>query len=286
MTWSMRRIATRQVTPMLEMLAYDFMRNAFAASAIVAVLAGVVGFFLVLREQTFAGHALSHVSFAGATGAVLIGIPPFAGILVLATLVGIGMGALGEKLRQRDVAIGIVLAFSLGLGMLFLHFYTHFATQATALLFGNVLGIDRTTIGALAALACVSLAALSVIARPLLFASLHPELAEAKAVPVRLVSILFLVLVALAVAEATQIVGVLLVFALMVASPAAAQLLSARFWRALSLSVIFALLNAWGGIALAYITDWPSSFWITALGTGFYLAALIMRGNIRTRRTA
>jgi len=270
----------------LEMLAYDFMRNAFAASAIVAVLAGVVGFFLVLREQTFAGHALSHVSFAGATGAVLMGIPPFAGIIVLATLVGIGMGMLGEKLRQRDVAIGVVLAFSLGLGMLFLHFYTHFATQATTLLFGNVLGIDRTTIGTLAALAFVSLAAMGFIARPLLFASLHPELAEARAVPVKFVSVSFLVLVALAVAEATQIVGVLLVFALMVAPPAAAQLLSARFWRGLLLSVILAWLDAWGGIALAYITDWPSSFWITALGTCAYLAAFIMHGNMRTHHAA
>lgn len=270
----------------LEMLAYDFMRNAFAASAIVAVLAGVVGFFLVLREQTFAGHALSHVSFAGATGAVLMGIPPFAGIIVLATLVGIGMGMLGEKLRQRDVAIGVVLAFSLGLGMLFLHFYTHFATQATTLLFGNVLGIDRTTIGTLAALAFVSLAAMGFIARPLLFASLHPELAEARAVPVKFVSVSFLVLVALAVAEATQIVGMLLVFALMVAPPAAAQLLSARFWRGLLLSVILAWLDAWGGIALAYITDWPSSFWITALGTCAYLAAFIMRGNMRTHHAA
>src|ERR1051326_8733156 len=123
-------------------LTYDFMVNAFAASGIVALLAGVVGFFLVLRGQTFAGHALSHVGFTGATGAVLIGVPPLWGLVLMTVAAGIGMGILGDRLQSCDVAIGMVLSLSLGLGLLFLHFFTAYATQATALLFGNVLGVN------------------------------------------------------------------------------------------------------------------------------------------------
>ena len=133
------------------------------------------------------------------------------------------MGLLGERLHQRDVAIGIVLAMSLGLGLLFLHFFTAYATQATALLFGNILGVDAATVWTLLGLGSARLAALAAIARPLLFASLQPELAEAKGVSLRLISVLFLAIVALAVAECAQIVGVLLVFALMVGPAAAAQ---------------------------------------------------------------
>src|SRR4249919_619439 len=162
------------------MLTYEFMRNAIAAAGIVAVVSGLVGYFLVLRAQTFAGHALSHVGFAGATGAVLLGVAPLWGLVTLTLLAGIGMGLLGERLHQRDVAIGIVLAMSLGLGLLFLHFFTAYATQATALLFGNILGVDAATVWALAALSLVAMAALAAISRPLLFASLQPELAEAK----------------------------------------------------------------------------------------------------------
>ena len=212
------------------MFDYEFMRNAFAAAGIVAVVAGMVGYFLVLRGQTFAGHALSHVGFAGATGAVLIGLSPLWGLVGFTLAAGIGMGLLGERISNRDVAIGIVLSLSLGLGLLFLHFYTAFATQATALLFGNVLAVDRDTIGTLAVLGVVTLAALAVITRPLLFASLQPELAEAKGVSLRFVSTAFLAIVALAVAECAQIVGVLLVFALMVGPPAAAQRLTTGLW--------------------------------------------------------
>ena len=168
------------------MFTYDFMQNAFAAAWIVAVVCGLVGFFLVLRAQTFAGHALSHVGFAGATGAVLIGISPLWGLIALTLAAGIGMGLLGERLHQRDVAIGIVLAMSLGLGLLFLHFFTAYATQATALLFGNILGVDAATVWTLLLLGIAAIAALAVIARPLLFASLQPELAEAKGVSLRL----------------------------------------------------------------------------------------------------
>ena len=259
------------------MFEYEFMRNAFAASGIVAVLAGIVGYFLVLRGQTFAGHALSHVGFTGATGAVLVGASPLWGMVGVTLVAGIDMGALGEKLSGRDVAIGVILSLSLGFGLLFLHFFTAYATQATALLFGNVLGVNHETLVVLAGLAVVSLGALAVIMRPLLFASLQPELAEAKGVSLRLVSILFLAITALAVAASTQIVGVLLVFALMVGPAAAAQNVATRLSTGVLLAAVFALGQAWLGLTLAYYTDWPTSFWITILAAGVYGLSLLGR---------
>jgi len=261
----------------MEMLEYDFMRNAFAAASIVAIVAGLVGYFLVLRGQAFAGHALAHVGFAGASGAVLIGVAPLWGMVMLTVTAGIGMGAMGERLGGRDVAIGIVLAFSLGLGLLFLHFFTAYATQATALLFGNVLSVDVGTVWMLLWLGVVSVGTLALISRPLLFASLLPELAEAKGVPLWLYSVLFLAIVALAVAECVQIVGALLVFALMVGPAAAAQRLTTGLVTGLFLSAGLALLEAWTGITLAFSTDWPASFWITALSAGVYALSVLPR---------
>ncbi len=260
-----------QGAPMLD---YDFMRAAFAASGVAAVLAGAVGFFLVLRGQTFAGHALSHVGFTGATGAALFGLSPLAGLLAFTLLAGVGMGLIGEKLAERDVAIGMVLSLALGLGLLFLHFYTSAATQATALLFGNVLGVNQSSLWTLVALAAVSLAALGWIARPLIFASLQAELAEARGVPMRRLSVAFLAIVAVAVAECAQIVGVLLVFTLMVGPAAAARNVARGVAAAIAISVALALLEAWGGLTLAFYTDWPVSFWITALSGLIYFASL------------
>jgi zinc/manganese transport system permease protein len=263
------------------MLEYDFMRTAFAASGMAALLAGTVGFFLVLRGQTFAGHALSHVGFTGATGAVLFGFSPLAGLVGFTFVAGIGMGLFGEKLAARDVAVGMMLSLALGLGLLFLHFYTAAATQAAALLFGNVLGVDSSALLTLGVLAVVSFVAHAIILRPLIFASLESELAEARGVPVRLVSVAFLAIVAIAVAECAQIVGVLLVFTLMVGPAAAAQNLSRRLVGGVGLAAGLALVEAWGGLTLAYYTDWPTSFWITALSGLVYLLSLSARFRAR-----
>jgi len=266
------------------MLEYDFMRTAFAAAGIVAVLSGLVGYFLVLRGQTFAGHALAHVGFTGATGAVLIGAAPLWGMVLVTMAGGVGMGLLGERAQNRDVAIGMVLSMALGLGLLFLHFFTAYATQATALLFGNVLGVTTRTIVALLGLALASLAALAIIARPLLFATLQPEVAEAKGVRSRLVSVLFLAVVGLTTAECSQIVGVLLVFTLMVGPAAAAQLLTARLGAGLALSAGIALAQGLLGLTLAYYTDWPTSFWIAALSGVTYAAASLWSTGARLGR--
>ena len=254
--------------------AYDFMRNAFAACTVVSIVAGAVGYFLVLRGETFAGHALSHIGFPGATGAVLIGLPPFLGLILFTVLGGIGIGLLGER-AQRDVAIGIVLTVSLGLGLLFLHFYTAYASLATNILFGNVLGIDVHTVLVLLTLGAASLLALGLIARPLIFSSLQPELAEARGVRQSLVSALFMTIVAVTTAEAIQIVGVLLVFALMIAPAASASRLTRTVATGVAASVGLALVIAWAGLGLAFYTDWPTSFWISSIGAAIYLASLV-----------
>ncbi len=265
------------------MFDFEFMRNAFMAAAIVAIMAGPVGYFLVLRGQTFAGHALAHVGFTGATGAVLIGASPLTGLIILTVAAGFGMGLFGERLNNRDVAIGLVLATSLGFGLLFLHFFTSFATQATALLFGNILAISGHTLLVLVGLAVISLAMLAIISRPLLFSSLQPELAEAKGVNIKFISTAFMIIVALATAASSQIVGVLLIFALMVGPAATAQSVAKSVQAGIILSIVFALFEAWGGLVLAYFTDWPTSFWITILSTLVFLVAqidLLKLGNL------
>ena len=256
------------------MLSYDFMIRAFAASGIVAVVAGVVGWFLVVRGQTFAGHALSHVGFAGATGAALIGAPPLGGMIVFTLAAGIGMGLLAERISGRDVAIGIVLALALGFGLLFLSLNKSTTLQATAILFGNVLAVSPAMLLTLAALGALTLAALALISRPLLFATLQPELADARGVSPRTIGVLFLAVTALAVAQSVQIVGVLLVFALMVGPPAAAQLFTARVAPGILLSAVLALVEAWLGIVIAWYTDWPTSFSIVVVSAVVYFGAL------------
>ena len=267
------------------MLDYDFMQSAFAASGLVALVAGVVGYFLVLRRQAFAGHALSHVGFAGATGAALLGWNPMAGLLLVTLLASTWMGSMADRLERSDVATAAVLSLALGFGMLFLHFYTSYATEATALLFGNVLAVDVSTLWLLAGIGAICLALMALIARPLLFASLQPELAEAKGVPMRGISVLFLGVVALCTAECIQIVGVLLVFTLMVGPAATVQQLSTSLRRGVLLSALLAVLEAWGGLTLAYYTDWPTSFWITALSSSAYLLASLL-ARLQSRRAA
>lgn len=257
---------------MSTLFAFEFMRNAFAASTIVALVCGVIGYFLVMRGEIFAGHALSHVAFPGATGAALVGVSPLAGALAFTLAAGIAISALGER-AHRDIAIGIVLTLSLGVGILFLHLYTAYAGMATALLFGNVLAVSLSTVWMLAVLAVVCLGVLAIIARPLIFSSLQPELAEAKGVPAGLLSGIFMAVTALAITQAIQIVGILLVFALLVAPAATAMRLTQTVRSGVLASCALSLITVWAGLVLAFYTDAPTSFWITALGTGFYLTS-------------
>ncbi len=262
--------------PLTEILQYEFMQNAFLAGTIVAIVASVVGYFVVLRHVTFAGHALSHIGFSGAAGAVLVGVSPIWGLLAFTLLAALAMGLLGERLEGRDVAIGIVLAFALGLGILFLQLYTAYASEAFSILFGSIMGISRSDVALSLGIGIVVLVALSFISRPLLFMSMNPIAAEARGVPTRLLSAVFLLIVALAVSEAVQVVGVLLIFALLVAPPATAMYLTPRLYPALSLAVGLGVLETWFGLILAYYTDYSVSFFIASAAVAAYLLVRLL----------
>jgi zinc/manganese transport system permease protein len=248
-----------------DIFAYGFMQYAFLAGTIVAIMGAVVGYFVVLRRLAFATEALSHGGFAGATGAVLISQDPFLGLLVFVSLAGVLMGVLGDKLRGRDVAIGATLAFSLALGSLFLTISTKLAGEAVNILFGNILAISPSDVRFVIAFACLTLAAVGVMYRPLLFASVDPEIAEARGLPVRGLGIAFMVLLGFAVATAVQIVGVLLIFALLILPSASAQHLTPRPARAILYAVAIAILCVWLGLVIGFYLPYPPSFFITTL---------------------
>lgn len=244
---------------------YDFMRHAFLAGTLSAILAGVVGYFVILRNLTFAAHALGHIGFAGASGALLIGIAPITGQFILTVLSALGMGIFSKRLTKSDMAIGIILSFALGLGSLFLHFYHGYAGQAMTILFGNLLGVSVSDLKLMAWLTILSLFATSLISKRLLFSSLEPELAEAKGISLFWMSILFITIMAIAVTLASQVVGIILVFTLLIGPAAIAIQWTRHFWTGIFTSVLLALVIVWAGISLAYFTDWPISFWISAI---------------------
>jgi len=266
------------------MLHYEFMQNAFLATGVVSVLSGLVGWFLVLRGQSFAGHALSHIGYAGATGAVLIGLTPFWGMVLsaLAAALVLGWEPQGDQrssavaASQRDSVIGVVLAASLGLGLLFLKIQNVPVSSTTALLFGNVLGVDRATLDLLFLLGGVCLIGLWVLGRPLLFASLDPDLAAAKGVRLKLVACGFMALVALATAICSQTIGILLVFSLLVGPAACALRLGLSPWPGLFCSAALALILSWGGLIIAWYTGAPASFCISAGAAVSYILVRLL----------
>ncbi len=257
------------------LLHYEFMVHAFEAGTIVAIVAGVIGYFVVLRGSAFAAHALSHIGFAGATGAVVIGIDPVFGLLGFTVAAGAAIGALGSRLRGRDVTIGIVLSWTLGLGVLFISLYRGYATEAYALLFGAILGISSSDVAVTLVAGVISLACVAAVYRPLLFSSVDEELASAKGVPVTALSIAFMVILAVAVTEAVQVVGVLLIFALIVTPAAIAVRFTSRPGLAILIGVALALAFTWLGLAIAFYSPHPVSFFITSLAFGTYVAVRI-----------
>jgi zinc/manganese transport system permease protein len=268
-----------------EILAYGFMQNAFLAGTIVAIVGAVIGYFVVLRRLSFAAEGLSHGGFAGATGAVLINQDVFLGLLVFTSFAGILMGWLGDKLRGRDVAIGATLAFSLALGSLFLTMSTKLAGEATNILFGNILSISPADVRFVLIFTAISLLAVGAMYRPLLFASLDPEIAEARGLPVRGLSIAFMVLLGFAVATAVQVVGVLLIFALLILPAASAQQLTARPSYAIAYSVAIAVACVWLGLLLGFYLPYPPSFFITTLAFLSYLATRRAPGRAKRQVT-
>jgi zinc/manganese transport system permease protein len=271
------------------MFAHEFMRNAFLAGTFIALACGLIGYFVVLRGQVFAGDALSHVAFTGALAAAAIGVDIRLGLFVATILVAGGIGALGERARADDVVIGSVFAWVLGLGALFLSIFISGSsgsngTAAVRVLFGSILGLSVADARLAAAIAIAAAIALLLVARPLLFASVDPEVARGLGLPVRALGVFFFVLLAVVAAEATQAVGALLLLGLLAAPGGAARLLTDSPWRGLALSAAIAVGSMWAGLALSYqIPSLPTSTAVIGLAAAaFLLAALAAR--LRERR--
>jgi zinc/manganese transport system permease protein len=252
------------------LLGEHFVHTALLAGAVVAVVSGAIGVFVVMRGLSFAVHAISEL---GSTGALVIGLNPVVGIIGGSLAIGAALGVLSLRGRERDSAIGAVLAFGLGLGVLFLSLYQGYATAATNILFGSIVGVDDAQLAALAGVAALVLIALAVLYRPLYFAAIDPEVAAARRVPVRALSVAIFLLVALTTAEAIQVVGVLLVLTLVITPAAAAQRLTVRPGLTVLLSIGIALISTEGGILLSLAHSWPTSFFISAISFAFYVAA-------------
>lgn len=255
------------------LLAYEFVQNAIAAGIVIAIVSGVVSRFVVARNMSFAVHALAELGFTGSAGFILLRLSPVLGLLTGSALTAVFIGLLGVGARGRDVVVGVVMAFGLGLGVLFITLYKGYASQAFSILFGSITGVSRNDVVLLVAIGVVTLAALAIVYRPLTFATVDPEVAEARGVPVGGLAVVFLLIMAAAVAEAIQVVGVLLILTLLITPGAAAERLTPDPGRAVLYSVGIALFCTLGGILLALATDLVVSVFVTTLSFAWYLAA-------------
>lgn len=276
---------------LLELFSYHFMVNAFRAGTIAALAAALIGWFAVLRRESFAAHTLAIAGVPGAAGATLLGASATGGSMLFCALAALAIAAFprGQGARgfsEEPAVIGVVQALALASGFLFVSLYHGLLTGTDALLFGNVLGIADAQVLALGSVTLGTLVGLAAIARPLLFASIDPLVAAAHGVRVRLLSALFLLLLGLAAAEASQIVGALLVFALLVLPAATAQRLTARPLTGLALSAALALAATWLGLVLAYYTPYPASFYITTIAFTTFAATRLLHGGRPWRRQA
>jgi len=261
------------VPDILAGFAQPYLQNAVCSGLIVAVLAAAVGYFVVVRGAAFATHALSQIGFAGAAGAVWLGIEPLIGLILFALFGAVGLGTLTPRSRSGDVATALVLVCALGAGALFLALSNSFASNVFSLLFGTIVGVDRTEVALTAAAALCALALLGAIARPLLFASVARDVARSAGVPVAALDLAFMTVVALAAAVTVPIVGTLLVFSLTIGPAATASHLSARPAATIALAAAFGMSAIVAAIALAYETDWPVGFFVSLITMAEYVAA-------------
>lgn len=268
------------IADLRELFAFPFMVHALEAGTIVAVFAAAVGWYMVLRRQSFAGHTLSLMAFPGATGAALIGLPVSLGYYLACGAAAIAMGQTTRTSTRgfgsETAVIGTVQTVGLAAGYLFLSLNSGILSGTETLLFGTFLGVTQAQVLTLLIIAVVALALLALGARPLLFSTVDRELARASGIPVAALDVLFLLLLALAVAATSQITGVLLVFAVLVAPPAAAQQLTSRPLAGLLLGILFALLVVWLGLAAAYFSPWPVGFYTTTFAFAVYVIARLI----------
>jgi zinc/manganese transport system permease protein len=266
---------------------FSFMVQALEAGTIVATMAGAIGWFMVLRRQTFAGHTLSVVAFPGAAGATLAGLPMAAGYFGACGIAALALSRVSrlgrESLSSESAAIGAVQAFGLGLGFLFVTLYSGQLSDLQSLLFGTFLGITANQVQTLFWIGLAAIAILAAVGRPLLFASVDGAVARASGVPTGGLALVFLLLLGLAVAATAEITGALLVFALLVTPPATAQQVTVRPGPGLVLSVVLALAVTWLGLGIAYFSPYPVGFWVTSLSFGLYVTVRLARGILARR---
>lgn len=258
------------------------MQNAVIVGVVVAIAAGATGWFVVERRQAFASHAIAHFGFPGAAAALLLGWSVYVGLFGFAISGAIVLGLLGERLRDRDVSVGMVLSLALGLGLVFLNLYTANASEGISILFGNIVGISRNQVWLSVSVSALVLAGLTVMARPLLFATLNPEVAAARGVPVRLINGLFLIVLAAAVAVAVPAIGALLVFALVIGPASATRLWTSRISWGLLGSVVLGIIETMGGVFASWYIGLPASFWIVTFAFCLYLASMVLAPRFRS----
>jgi len=282
------RLTWNLVDDVRNALAFHFMVNAFRAGTIVAIVAAGIGWFMVLRRETFAGHTLSVVGFPGAAGAIWLGLSAVWGYFAFCIAAAIVIAAVpsgpARGYHDESAAIGTLQAFALACGFLFASLYGGFASGFNALLFGTFLGVTDAQVVTLLVVGAAAVLVVATVVRPLLFASIDPDVAAARGVPVRLLSVAFLVVLGVAVAEASQITGSLLVFALLVAPAATAQVVTARPALGLIVSIAVGLCITWLGLGIAYYSTYPVGFWIATVSFGAFVTSKITRGFIRAVR--
>ena len=259
-----------------EVVTSDFMRNAFAGGLLVALAAGAIGYFVVIRQNAFAAHALAHIGFPGATGAALVGAPILAGLALFCVAGGLAIGVLGKQLADREIATGTVLALATGLGVLFTSLTTRATDNVTNILFGNLLAITDGQLVVFALFTAVLAAVMAVIARPLTFASVNPDVAEAKGVPVKALGVAFTVLLALVITMAVQVVGTLLLFGLVVTPSATAMAITARPGRVAGLGTLIGAGAVMLGLVLSTMANLPPSFFIVTITSLVWLVTVVV----------
>lgn len=273
---------------MIEMWQYDFIRHALLAGSALAIVAGLIGYFVVARRLIFTSDVLSHVAFPSALIAIILGVNPLLGVFGFAVLTALGMGTLAGRSHANDVTTGTLLSWVLGIGVLFLSIYASGSSSANSsagvnVLFGSLFGIHAREAWVVAIVGLLTTIVLLAIARPLLFASLDPSVAASRGVPVRLLNVVFLILLAITIAEAVQAVGALLLFALLITPAAIARRLVIQPFAGMALSALLSLLFTWAGITLAYYFPYPVSFCLTALVFVTYVGVVVVQHLLRRR---
>lgn len=265
---------------------YPFIQNALASGSCMAVAGALTGYFLLARGLTFAGHALPNVGFAGAAGAVLAGVQPIYGMFLFTILASFGIGVLGKDVRTRDTAIGVLMIFALGLGLLFLDLYSGYAERVYSILFGTILGISRADVAVTAGATAVVAVFVAIFYRPLVFSTFDPVVAETRGVPVGFIAHALLILVAVTVSISIQVMGAILVFTLIVGPAAVAIRLTRRPAAALVVSMLLGVVYVWAGVALAVATnDLPVSFFVASISFAVYVPVRLRSGRRRVAGT-